>query len=399
MARAPSPAPQPAAPVLLVCGDDEFAIKRRARQVWDEWTAELGGMDHEILDAAAGNAGEALTALGRLREALQTLPFFGSAKAVWFQGCNFLGEDRTTSSAPVTEALAGLADDLKTFRWDGVRLLVSAIRPDRRRSLYKTLEKIGSVESFAALSGEDRDWPVRAEAEAVRILREAGREIDRDALADLVSRVGPDLRQLAQETTKLILYTEGQDRIRQADVEAVTTRQKQARAFALAEALGDRNLPALLRTLDEELWEIRNGRDRKKSEIGLLYGLISKVRTLLLLREMFAAGLIRPVSDFNRFKAQFDQVPPGALPADRRFNPLAGHPFVLFKASQQADNYTTPELVRAMGALLEANRQLVSSGLDEAMVLQRALVGIVGTGRRRGPAPAEARAPRGRRGP
>ena len=56
----------------------------------------------------------------------------------------------------------------------------------------------------------------------------------------------------------------------------------------------------------------------------------------------------------------------------------AGHPFVLFQAARQAENYTVTELIRAMDTLLGANVKLVSSGLDEAMVLQQSLVEIVG---------------------
>ena len=92
-------------PVLLVCGEDEFGVKQRARQVFQQWSRELGGQDHEMIDASVNNSGEALQALARLREALQTLPFFGSAKVVWLQNCNFLSEERTALAAAVTEAL------------------------------------------------------------------------------------------------------------------------------------------------------------------------------------------------------------------------------------------------------------------------------------------------------
>ena len=64
-------------PLALVCGDDDFAVKQRARQIFTEWSAELGGMDHEIIEASVGNSGDALTAIGKLREALNPLPFFG----------------------------------------------------------------------------------------------------------------------------------------------------------------------------------------------------------------------------------------------------------------------------------------------------------------------------------
>jgi DNA polymerase III delta subunit len=166
------------------------------------------------------------------------------------------------------------------------------------------------------------------------------------------------------------------------DVQTCVSRQKLARAFALAEALGDRNLAKLLKTLDEELWEIRVGTDKRKSEIGLLYGLISKVRSLLMLKELLTNGTLKPARDYSGFKAQLDRIPASSMPSDRRFNPLASHPFVLFQAMKQAANYRTDELVEAMGVLLEANRRLVSADLDEAMVLQQAAFRIVGLRRK-----------------
>src|SRR3974390_628281 len=137
-----------ASPVLLVFGDDEFAVKQRARQAYQQWTDELGGMDHEIIDASVSNSGEALRALAKLREALQTLPFFGSAKVVWLQNCNFLGDERTASSQAVTESLADLAQELKEFAFENVRLLISAGKVDKRKVFYKTLDKCGSARSM-----------------------------------------------------------------------------------------------------------------------------------------------------------------------------------------------------------------------------------------------------------
>ena len=338
-------------------------------------------MDHEIVDATALNTDEALKSIGRLREALNTLPFFGGAKVVWWQNCTFLGEERTAGSAAVTAELGVLADELKTFRWDGVRLLISGGKPNRVRTFYKTLAKLGSVEMFAALSAEDKDWAGKAESEAIRAIQAAGKDIADEALAELVNRVGPNLRALASEVEKLTLYVGTRTDITREDVELLTTKQKQARAFALGEALGDRDLPKLLHVLDEELWEMRV--DKKKSEIGLLYGLISKVRGMLLLKELKHSGVLKSARDYNSFKTQMDRVPATALPADKRFNPLVGHPFVAFRASQQSDNYETPELVAAMESLLEANRKLVSSDADEALVLQKVLVDIVGLKARR----------------
>jgi DNA polymerase III subunit delta len=364
-----------ASALALICGDDEFAVQGRAKQLYLQWSEELGGMDHEIIEASVTNGGEVLKAVARLREALQTLPFFGSGKVVWLRDCNFLGEERTASSSAVTETLAELAEELKNFAWQNVRLLISAGKVDKRKTFFKTLDKIGSVEIFSAWSADDKDWAERAEVVARTAVSLRNKEISGEALAELVSRVGPNPRQLESEIEKLCLFCGDRKKIDLADVAAICTRNKTARAFALGDALGDRDLPCLLRRLDEELWETKF--DSKKSEIGLLYGLISKVRALLLLKEMLQVGWIKPTNDYNHFKAQLERVPAENLPADRRFNPLAQNPYVLYKALPQAKRYTQNELVRAMDLLLRCNQRLVSSGLDETLVLQQALVQIV----------------------
>jgi DNA polymerase-3 subunit delta len=368
--------PAQAPSLALICGDDEFAVKQRARQLYQQWCDEVGGgMDHEIVEAGVSNSGEALNAIARLREALQTLPFFGSGKVVWLRDCNFLGDERVATAQAVTETLNDLADELKSFAWQNVRLLISAGKVDKRKTFFKMLDKTGLVESFSGWSADDRDWAERAEVAARTAVCKRKKDISEDALSELVNCVGPNPRQLDNEIEKLCLFIGGQKKIEVADVSVICTRNKTARAFALGDALGDRDLPRLLQRLDEELWEIKF--DPKKSEIGLLYGLIAKIRAMLLLKEMLREGWIKPETDYNRFKAQLERVPADKLPADKKYNPLALNPYVFYKALPQVKRYSEAELILAMDLLLRCNQRLVSSGLEEALVLQQTLVQII----------------------
>src|SRR4030095_15071350 len=113
--------------------------------------------------------------------------------------CSFLGDDRTSASTMVTNALAELADELKKFSWQGVRLLVSAGKVDKRRAFYKALEKLGAVETFEAWSVDNQDWVLQAETAASRALRARKKTIGDDALASLVNSVGPHAQQLENE--------------------------------------------------------------------------------------------------------------------------------------------------------------------------------------------------------
>ncbi len=365
----------PSEPLILLCGDDDLAVKQRAAHVYEKLCGDLGGMDNEVVEGSAQTVAEALKCLARLREALQTLPFFGGGKVVWFKNCDFLGDGRTATSKTVTEELADFANMLKSFDWGDVRLLISAEKVDKRKSFYKTINKIGAVETFAGWSENDRDWAGQAESWARQQLRAQQKEIAEDAVAQLVAYTGPNARQLNNEVEKLTVFVGDRRRIELADVETISTRNKQARAFALGDALGDRNLTSLLRALDEELWAMKT--DSKKSEIGMLYGLISKVRVMIFLKEMVAARWLRPGGNYQGFKAQLDRVPPDAMPEDRRINPLAANPYVLFKAMPQASRYSRAELIRAMDLLLDCNRSMVSSGTDSALMLQKTLTEIV----------------------
>jgi DNA polymerase-3 subunit delta len=271
--------------------------------------------------------------------------------------------------------LNDLADELKSFAWQNVRLLISAGKVDKRKTFFKMLDKTGLVESFSGWSADDRDWAERAEVAARTAVCKRKKDISEEALSELVSCVGPNPRQLDNEIEKLCLFIGGQKKIEVADVSVICTRNKTARAFALGDALGDRDLPRLLQRLDEELWEIKF--DPKKSEIGLLYGLIAKIRAMLLLKEMLREGWIKPETDYNRFKAQLERVPADKLPADKKYNPLALNPYVLYKALPQVKRYSEAELILAMDLLLRCNQRLVSSGLEEALVLQQTLVQII----------------------
>ncbi|HEY5344998.1 MAG TPA: DNA polymerase III subunit delta [Verrucomicrobiae bacterium] len=361
--------------LFLVCGDDDFAVKQRAKKIFQEWSAELGGMDHETIEATVSNGGDALNVIGRLREALQTLPFFGGGKVVWLRDCNFLGEDRTASSAAVTETLAELAEELKKFSFQNVRLLISAGKVDKRKVFYKTLDKIGTTEVFTSWSQDDKDWADRAQMAAREAVRKREKEISDAALGELVIRAGLNARQLENEIEKLCVFIGDRKKIELADVTTICAHSKTAKAFALGDALGDRDLPRLLKRLDEELWETKF--DKDKSEIGLLYGLIGKVRAMLLLKEMLREGWVKETFDYNQFKSQLERVPADQMPVEKKFNPLALSPYVLYKALPQVKKYSSAELVRAMDVLLRCNQRLVSSGLDEALVLQQALVQIV----------------------
>ena len=362
----------PAEPLCLVFGDEDFLVRDRASQVYEGWCAEAGGEDHQIIDGTVRNAAEALEALAKLNEAVQTLPFFGGAKVVWLRGANFLGDERTASSRDVTDRLNGLAKGWETFDWQGVRVLISCGKVDKRKAFFKSAKKIAAVED---LSIADKERGSRATLIVRQRLAELGKKIAPHVADELILLAGSDLQQLHTEAEKLVAYVGEREEVMRQDVHEIATRTRQAQGFALADALGERNLPKLLRVLDEELWVVKL--DAKKSPIALLYGLITKVRTMIFLKEMLRLKWIRAGGGYQQFKSQLEAIQDERLPDERKFNPKAMHPYMLFNALGHARQYSEGELTRAMDILLRCNRQLVSSSTDDTLILQQALVQIV----------------------
>ena len=369
----PASNPQlPTEPLCLVYGDEDFLVRDRANQVYEAWCATAGGEDHEVIDGTVRNASEALEALAKLIEAVQTLPFFGGAKVVWLRAANFLGDERTASSRDVTDRLNGLAKDWETFDWQGVQVLISAGKVDKRKGFFKSVKKIASIED---LSVADKERGSKAGLIVRQRLTELGKKITSHIADELILLAGSSLQQLHTEADKLAAYVGERDEVTRQDVHEIATRTKQAQAFALGDALGERNLPKLLRVLDEELWVVKL--DAKKSPIMLLYGLISKVRTMIFLKELTRLKWIRPDGGYPQFKSQLEAIPDERMPDDRKFNPKAMHPYMLFNALGHARRYSEEELTRAMDILLRCNRQLVSSSTDDTLLLQQALVQII----------------------
>ena len=179
----------PEGPLAFVQGDDDFAVAQRARQIYHGWCEAEGGEDNEIIEAHSANAGEAVRALGRLHEAIDTLPFFGGGKVVWFKDCNFLGDDRTAKANDVSSGLADLAAKLKTFDWAGVRLVLSGAKADKRKTFYKTISKLGHTEEFAALSVDDKEWQAKAEQLIGAKLKALKKKPDYRAVTELAQMV------------------------------------------------------------------------------------------------------------------------------------------------------------------------------------------------------------------
>ena len=148
--------------IYAVVGSDEGAVKSRARELAQQLTPkDTGDFGQDLIDGAADNADQAVSRIHSAIEAIQTLPFFGPGKLVWLKDVNFGGDTVTGRSAQVIAALDQLQQFLSAGMPSGVVFLLSASEIDKRRSFYKSITKVATVEHFDRIDTSRSGWEVR----------------------------------------------------------------------------------------------------------------------------------------------------------------------------------------------------------------------------------------------
>ncbi len=361
--------------IYLIGGADEFTIKETARKLADKLAPKQAGeFGVEIIEGDATNQDEALKIIARLREALDTIGLFGGGeKLVWLKNTSLLADNQTTRAETVKEALAEFADMLKDGLGNGVVLLISAIGCDRRKTLYKAIEKLGEVRFFEALEEGKGDSDEEIEAFIQSKLRADGKTMNPDGVQAFRELVAPTLREIANELEKLFLYVGKRREITREDVRAICSASRQAVIWELTDALGARRISRAIAALENLL-------DAGDSPIGVLMMLAAQFRLMLLAKDLMQRKLITvregPGGNFEFVKA-FERLPEDAtahFPRTKEGN--LPNAWRLYRCALAAKNFSTEELIGAMDLLLEANRQLVSTQLDERLVLEETIAKI-----------------------
>jgi DNA polymerase-3 subunit delta len=356
-----------------VLGSDEAEVKLVAAELATNLTPS-GAADFglEVIDGAADNADQAEARVRSAIEALQTLPFFGSAKVVWLKNVNFVGDDQKARSAAVQSALEELSELINSGFGPGIILLISATEVDKRRSFYKTLLKRAEVQVFDRLDSSRGGW----EEEALEIVQQRAKkrklQFDDDALDLFVLLTGGDTRQIENELEKIDTFL-GKDRVVNAElVRELVPLSRAGVIFELGSALAARDLQL-------SLMLVRRLLDQGESAIGiLLVAIVPTIRNLLLAKDLMEQHrLPRPHSPFQ-FISAVNRLPTEATDHLPRKKDGSINAYALGIAAQQAGRFTTTQLIEAMRACLAANVQLVTTQLDHELVLTEVVVKLLG---------------------
>jgi DNA polymerase-3 subunit delta len=315
---------EPLLPVYLLTGNDRPKIVRALRRL----RGRFGDESVEQLSADSAGGPEAVAACN----ALGLFAGDGGGRLVLVEGVE------RWKKADVDAVTAYLADPVP-----GAVLALIALETPRSDALAKAVAKVGKVLAYDAPKPRDLPGWARAQLEA------RGAEADHDAARALVEIVGDDLVSLATEADKIATWAAGRP-VTRADVEALATPAREATAWAITDAWGERDLSALLAVAEAELG--------RRDPFGISTRLAAHV------------GLVRSV----RLLAG------EGVPAREIAKRLKVHEFRIRKALAHADRYSQDELDAAVVRLAALDAAIKgASRLSGEHELTRALVDLTRT--------------------
>lgn len=367
------PAKKSTTPIHLVTGNDDAEVKRVASELSKKLAPDADAFGLEIIDGAVETVDAAVSRLRQTMDALATLPFLGGTKLVWLKSAAFLSDSVSGSSEKTLQELDSFCGFLEAGLPDGVSLLLSAIKPDKRRAAYKRLSKLADTTvcdkpelSFGGGEEEIIDWTARE-------VRSRGLKITPKALEVLSSRVGMEPGRLRTELDKLETALGASCEIGPDDVRNLVAATRQSGIFDLSGAIQSRDLPLALATLDQLLSQGEKG-------IGiLLASIVTTVRNLLVAKSLLEKHRLRAPDTPNAFATIVSRLPDSETEHLPRKKDGTINSYGLGVAARASMRYSLEELQRGFKACAEANFLLITSGGSDDVVLTKLLVGLMGS--------------------
>ena len=344
--------------LVIISGDDDFAVKERARAV----VGELAGGEFEenpAVEIIAGD-GEELkpdAVVARFLDALRTPPFLCDSKLVWLR--HFRDLELFSAKEP-DDGVAGVLEILSNPLPPELSVLIDGGGLDQRKSFAKAMKSAGAgLEVLNAVKATDRRFADERRGSLRDICSELGKSLDPAAAQFLTETIGGDSGLLRNELEKLCSYVGEAAVITLADCRAVCSRTPETVSWEFTGAIVGRDRPRALRLLDIML---RQG----EPEIRLMYALSGEFQKLIQTRLAMKQLKLTRVSPRT-----FDSLPE-SLKKEFPDNPLLKlHPYRAFKTCEGASGFSDGELARDLEAVRNASRALVSGGGEPRIILEQ----------------------------
>lgn len=321
--------------VYLLAGDEPYLAERLEKALLAKLLPDGVG---DALQVISGGA-NLVDWIARI----ETAPFFAEKNVILVRNAALFKEKKAVETAKKNAAedrFVAVLEDMPPY---SVLILQCAGGVDKRRKLYKAIERAGCVAELSQL----RAWEIGDWLQAK--LEEIGCRFDREAQQYFVEAASVmqqiSLSFLDQEVEKIVLYAD-KTVIGKAEVAEVLAGIPEISVFAFLEAVGDKNAPKALRLLGEEL---RSG----GQPLRLLPLLARYVRQLLTAKRLAARR----------------------LPSRQMASALGVAPFIAEKIAAKSRRFEETQLLKTLAAFAGMDYAF-KSGQADCAALERLVIGL-----------------------
>jgi DNA polymerase-3 subunit delta len=344
----------------FIAGADDFLVQQAARAEWETLAKDIADPHSlEIIDGQAGNVDEVDKAVSQFIAALQTVSMFSPEKAIWFRQITFLADSVTGRAKGTTAAIERLQAALESADTSSIKVLLSASPVDRRKKIYKWLQKAGQSR-FLDAARDDSALIEMLEAEA----RAQQKSFAPNAAQILVELTAGNTRLALGETQKLITWL-GEDTV--ISTELVTEMVPSVPGsdfFEAAEAFYSLNLPAALNAIRRHFFA---GHDARP----LITSLQNRNRLMLQLKALEAGRHFRgrPSKSALEKAAQSFSAYFGDPNKKDNFNVFTQNPWYLSRLAESAGALTLKHLVEFQKAFRSAFMEIIRRPNEQEAVI------------------------------
>jgi len=262
---------------------------------------------------------------GHVLQAACSLPLMGTRRVVVLKECNRFPE----------ETLGALVDSVSKPKSSTIAILTAQKVKLTKGGVFKKLQKAGYVVEFRPLYQNQIPGWIR------RQVMKKGKRISSDATYLLLESCGTDLRSLANEIDKLLVFVGERPCITLDDVGAVVGTSKLNNVFELTDAIGRRQKGKALSVLDRML-ETGEGATR------IIMAIARHLRIMLKLKELQKTTSSR----------------------EELIEKTKVHPYFFNEFLAQASNFSVEALKHGLNTLLEADNRLKSRSTNQRILME-----------------------------
>ena len=327
-------------PIYLLHGEETYFIRQIEQAVIkavltpDEIDMNLITLDHE-------------PTVDELMALIDTVPFMGGKNVIivrgtaWFRGRKTGSDEEGEAADKADERLLQLIGNLPDY----VHVILSTTdKADKRRKIFKTVEKYGMTVEVAPLKMKDvRNWLTAKLAELNKKMASDASEYFL-GIVSLMPKVS--LGFLHNELEKIALFTAKKTLISQKDLVEIMSAIPEISVFAMIDAVSQKQVGKALQLIGEQL-------QTGEHPLKIISLLARQVRMMWQAKEMAAAG------HGSRDIAE----------------KLGLVPFICEKMLKQSNNFTVDVLKKTMVSLAAADCDL-KSGRANPMVLEEIIIAM-----------------------